>query len=344
MTMDYPFYFGDADREKPDTPTDLPVSRRESYTDPSKYIASEGLQAAANVALLLGQPLLLTGEPGTGKTQFASSLAWELGYGEPIKFETKSTSAAKDLFYTYDALRRFQDAQTSVNRPAMEYIEFNALGEAILRSLPKAQRQGPLAQTAQQVDAEPNRSVVLIDEIDKAPRDFPNDILNELDNLYFRITELDNLTVRANSALRPVVIIASNSERDLPDPFLRRCIYYHIPFPDTVTLQRIVALRLGLYESDGYVLQGVAFFQRLRQEIREWRKPPATAELLDWMTVFQDLASRLVGGQVANPMVQTPKLLRQTLGSLAKTTDDLHQLERFHDQWLNNISASPGKS
>src|SRR5262249_8190024 len=147
----------------------------EKMADPASYLPDEGLVDAVNVALILRQPLLLTGEPGTGKTQLAFSVAWELGLESPLVFETKSTSAARDLFYTFDNLRRFQAAQAAdSDLDPRRFVQFNALGLAILRTLPW-EKAGRVAH-ADFCHAAPSRSVVLIDEIDKAPRDFPNDI------------------------------------------------------------------------------------------------------------------------------------------------------------------------
>ena len=152
------------------------------------YIADQGLKDACNVALLLGQPLLLTGEPGTGKTQFAASLAWELGFDPPLKFEIKSTSTARDLFYTYDALKRFQDIQSGVSSSELlNYITYQALGLAILKTREPSEIKNLLSPEFAHVGK--SSSVVLIDEMDKAARDFPNVLLNELEHLYFRIPE-----------------------------------------------------------------------------------------------------------------------------------------------------------
>src|SRR5262249_10966729 len=177
---------------------------------------------AGKVALMLQEPLLLTGEPGTGKTQLAFSVAWQLGLDSPLIFETKSTSVSRDLFYNFDNLRRFQAAQVpSESLDPKAYISFKALGLAILYTLPAAELSEIVSTGASH--HEPRRSVVLIDEVDKAPRDFPNDILNELEHLYFRVPEMGNRIVRADPALRPIVVITSNSEKGLPDAFLRRC-------------------------------------------------------------------------------------------------------------------------
>ena len=154
---------------------------------PSHYIAEQGLIDAVNVALLLGQPLLVTGAPGTGKTQLAYSVAWELLGTAPLKFEVKSTTIARDLFYTYDALTRFQAAQSGTKTDPLDHFKVNALGLAIVLS--QTSDKGDL-RPREFVNVPAQRSVVLIDEIDKAPRDFPNDLLNEIENLYFKIPEL----------------------------------------------------------------------------------------------------------------------------------------------------------
>src|SRR5262245_6651572 len=189
--MTYPYYTGKPRNRRIGAPAILPGSRRARQTDPAGYLPDPGLVDAVNVALLLGQPLLLTGEPGTGKTQLAYNLAWELEFPEPLSFETKSTSTSRELFYTYDAVGHFRAIQMRDNNTdATNYITWNALGEAILRSCQGAEIRKWLSPDG--VGLEPQRSVVLIDEIDKAPRDFPNDILNEVEALFFRIPELNN--------------------------------------------------------------------------------------------------------------------------------------------------------
>ncbi|NEO55300.1 MAG: MoxR family ATPase [Okeania sp. SIO3B5] len=327
--MKFPFYFGDGKRKQPDTPVTLPVSRRSQFMKPENYLADPGLRDACNVALLLGQPLLLTGEPGTGKTLFAYSLAWELGFDEPLKFETKSTSTARDLFYSYDTLRQFQDAQNRIeNRISLNYLTYNALGTAILLTREQSEIENVLPPDF--VHPGKRRSIVLIDEVDKATRDFPNDILNELEHLYFRVPELGNIKIAANPKLQPIVVITSNSEKDLPDAFLRRCVYYNIPFPQERRLVDIVTNRLGLYSagSSDFLQDALEIFFKLRKS--GLRKKPGTAELLGWMIALQEIS-----GGADNPLVE-PKLALRTLSSLIKTTDDQDKAKEIVKQWIDS--------
>ncbi len=229
----------------PSEPRILPRQQRDKLTDPAGYQADPGLIDAVNVALHLGKPLLLTGEAGTGKTILASSLAWELGYALEV-YGTKSSSTATDLFYTYNALAQYNVSQlegrggstTAVDADpdqlGLRYIRYNALGRAILRGCPK-DKVGHLLPPGFDHPGEPTRSVVLLDEIDKSPRDLPNDVLSALDSMAFSIPELGNQRVEAEPDFRPVLVLTSNSEKALPDPFLRRCIFYHIPFPESTT-------------------------------------------------------------------------------------------------------------
>jgi len=280
---------------------------------------------AVNVALVLAQPLLLTGEPGSGKTQLAYNLAWELGLSEPLKFEIKSTTQARDLLYTYDTLGRF--LRDKDHPEPLAYLTYNALGLAILRAgkhsadaeyLPIGFQRGP-----------GERSVVLIDEIDKASRDLPNDLLNEVEHMYFRVPELGSTAIRADPDLRPILVVTSNSDKDLPDAFLRRCIYYNIPFPEPQRLREIVLRRLGEYVGgDGFVSDVLEVFMGLREERLALQKKPSTAELLGWIVSLRD------GAEEANPLAAYPELALATLSNLAKTADDYEKAAQFVREWI----------
>jgi MoxR-like ATPase len=286
--------------------------------DPASYVADDALVDAVNVALLLQQPLLLTGEPGTGKTQLASRIAWELRLEPLLKFETKSTSQSRDLFYMYDALARFQAGTTAGATDALPYIRFGPLGRAALLASENPEDRCLLDEDPGQ----PRRSVVLIDEIDKAPRDFPNDILNEIEHFYFRIPELGNREVRAPEMRRPVVIVTSNSEKDLPDAFLRRCVFHHIAFPAPERLRQIAEARLG---PDEALRDALDLFYELRKA--QLRKPPATAELLGWL-----IALRRSAGP-ASPFSDRAHVDR-TIAALLKTVEDREEAQRVIDAWF----------
>jgi len=270
-----------------------PYARPESLDDPAAYVADEGLRHAVNVALALGDPLLLTGEAGCGKTQLAASIAHEFGL-QRLVFNAKSTSTARDLFYRYDSLRHFHDIQVrkaeggAGSKPIdiQDYIDFEALGLAVLLSKPSAEVGHLLNEDLARVG--PIRSVVLIDEIDKAPRDLPNDLLNEIEGMEFTVRETGQ-RFAATDGYRPIVILTSNSEKNLPDAFLRRCVFYHIDFPKTERLREIVTRRVAL--SSGFTPAmldaAIARFEEVRQ--MRLKKKPATAELIAWIRVLDRL-------------------------------------------------------
>lgn len=277
-----------------------------------EYRPHPELVDAVEVAVELGMPLLLTGEPGSGKTGCASWVATKYGVDAVQKFVAKTTSMATDLFYNYDALGRFasvQIGQHSVQERKRAadpgaFIEYAALGKAILAAHPKAAVEAFLPNTSAGFShpGQPHRSVVLIDEIDKAPKDFPNDLLDEIDHMRFKVREFGDAETPPFDRLdlRPIIIITSNSERQLPEPFLRRCAYFHIPFPARrppagegqadkgYFIDDIVAAHFSADLATSPLGQdAISFFCELRERPQPaLGKKPSTAELLDWVGVL----------------------------------------------------------
>ncbi len=302
---------------------------------PENYILTEELKNAVKVAISLGQPLLLTGEPGTGKTQLAYKIAHDLSKGsssfntEPLVFNTKTTSVAADLFYTYDAIKHFHDAnirnaENIIIPKISKYITLQAFGKAIALSNQNEVQTNEFLVTAEKKTAS---SVVLIDEIDKAPRDFPNDILNEIERFEFEIKEADNYKIKIGDKHHIVVIMTSNSEKNLPDAFLRRCIFYHIPFPSKEQLINIVKSHLG--ENSFYSDEKcIDFFIKVRETIK--KKKPATAELIAWLRILE--IENFVADNKFDFKDLTPvqkNILQLSYSVLAKTKDDLLELNNL---------------
>jgi len=232
------------------------------FTGSDEYVAAPELMYAVNVSIALEKPLLINGEPGTGKTMLAEAIADSLGK-ELITWSIKSTTKAKDGLYVYDTVQRLYDSQFHEGDVSdiKKYIHLGKLGEAF---------------TAEE------QPVLLIDEIDKADLEFPNDLLWELDRMEFYIHETKE-TIRTRH--RPIVIITSNAEKELPDAFLRRCIFHYIAFPDKATMRKIIKVHYKDVE-EKLLNQVIETFYWLR-DINELQKKPSTSELLDWVKALQ---------------------------------------------------------
>ncbi len=269
------------------------------FTSTAGYIATQDLTTAVNAAITLERPLLVKGEPGTGKTELARQIAASLDV-PMLEWAVKSTTKAQQGLYEYDAVSRLRDSQ---------------LGDPRVSDVGNYIRRGKLWEAF----AAPQRVVLLIDEIDKADIEFPNDLLQELDRMEFHVYETGE-TVRA--AVRPIVIITSNNEKELPDAFLRRCFFHYIRFPDAETLARIVDVHFpGIKKS--LVEAALAQFFEIR-EAPGLKKKPSTSEVLDWLKLL--LAEDLDASDLRrDPREALPRLH----GALLKNEQDVHLFERL---------------
>ncbi len=270
------------------------------FKSTSNYIASRDLEVAVNAAVILQRPLLVKGEPGTGKTVLAHEVASALGM-KLIEWHVKSTTKAQQGLYEYDAVSRLRDGQ---------------LGDARVHDISNYIVHGKLWE-AFDSDAQ---CVVLIDEIDKADIEFPNDLLLELDRMQFFVYETRQTVVARK---RPVVIITSNNEKELPDAFLRRCFFHYIRFPDRETMERIVAAHYPDIKQD-LAREALNVFFKLR-DLPGLKKKPATSELLDWLKLLmiEDMPPEAL--RTRDKTVVIPPLH----GALLKNEQDVHLFERL---------------
>ncbi len=270
------------------------------FAGSDRYLASTSLSMAVNAAIVLEKPLLIKGEPGTGKTVLAEAVAESLG-ADLISWHIKSTTRAQQGLYEYDAVARLRDSQ---------------LGDPRVGDINHYIRRGKLWQAF----AASQRPVLLIDEIDKADIEFPNDLLLELDRMEFDVYETGE---RVKARQRPVVIITSNNEKELPDAFLRRCFFHYIRFPDKAEMQAIVQLHHpDLKES--LLGEAMDLFFELRN-VEGLRKKPSTSELLDWIRL-------LLADEIAPEALRSRepgKLVPALYGALLKTEQDLHLFEKL---------------
>ncbi|KQI68485.1 AAA family ATPase [Loktanella sp. 3ANDIMAR09] len=269
------------------------------FTGSDSYIATDDLTMAVNAAVTLQRPLLVKGEPGTGKTELARQVA--AGLGLPmIEWHIKSTTRAQQGLYEYDAVSRLRDSQ---------------LGDARVHDIGNYIKRGKLWQAF----AAGEKVVLLIDEIDKADIEFPNDLLQELDRMEFHVYETGE-TIKAD--VRPIVIITSNNEKELPDAFLRRCFFHYIRFPDMDTMRRIVEVHHpGI--KDRLLTTALTQFYELR-DTPGLKKKPSTSEVLDWLKLLlaEDLTPEDLARDGADAL---PKLH----GALLKNEQDVHLFERL---------------
>ena len=271
-----------------------------SFESTDTYVATDDLKVSVNAAITLQRPLLVKGEPGTGKTVLAHEIARSLG-SPLIEWHIKSTTKAQHGLYDYDAVARLRDGQ---------------LGDARVQDISNYILPGKLWE-AFESDVRP---VILIDEIDKADIEFPNDLLLELDRMEFHIYETKTTIISKN---RPIVLITSNNEKELPDAFLRRCFFHYITFPDEDTMQQIVDVHYPNIKKK-LLREALQVFYELR-DVPGLKKKPSTSELLDWLKL---LLAEEIDADVLRTNDPT-KLIPPLYGALLKSEQDVHLLERL---------------
>ena len=269
------------------------------FTGTQDYVATEDLTVAVNAAVLLERPLLIKGEPGTGKTELAKQVASALGL-DLFEWNIKSTTKAQQGLYEYDAVSRLRDSQ---------------LGDERVRDVGNYIRKGKLW-AAFEAD---QKVVLLIDEIDKADIEFPNDLLQELDKMAFHVYETGETVAAKN---RPVVIITSNNEKELPDAFLRRCFFHYISFPDQDTMRQIVKVHYPDIKEQ-LLTTALTQFYEIREQ-QGLKKKPSTSEVLDWLKLLlaEDLSPEDLKRDAGN-------LLPKLHGALLKNEQDVQLFERL---------------
>jgi MoxR-like ATPase len=270
------------------------------FTGTSTYVATDDLMMAVNAAVTLGRPILIKGEPGTGKTQLALEIANSLG--KPLyEWHIKSTTKAQQGLYEYDAVARLRDSQLGDDRvhDISNYIVRGKIWEAF------------------EADEQP---VLLIDEVDKADIEFPNDLLQELDRMEFYVYETKQLVKAVH---RPIIVITSNNEKELPDAFLRRCFFHYIKFPEKETMQRIVDVHFPKLKK-GLLSEALNAFYKVR-DVPGLKKKPSTSELLDWIKLLlaEDIPPEALRSD--DPRKAIPPLY----GALLKNEQDVHLFEQL---------------
>ena len=270
------------------------------FESTDSYIVTDELGLAVNAAVTLQRPLLIKGEPGTGKTLLAEQVAESFG-AELLTWHIKSTTKAQQGLYEYDAVSRLRDSQ---------------LGDERVKDIKNYIRKGKLWEAFERDE----RVVLLIDEIDKADIEFPNDLLQELDRMEFFVYETGE-TIKAKK--RPIVIITSNNEKELPDAFLRRCFFHYIDFPDRETMQAIVDVHFPAVKQD-LVKEALEIFFDVRK-VPGMKKKPSTSELIDWLKLLMadDIPDEILTNR------DTTKAIPPLYGALVKNEQDVHLLERL---------------